>query len=246
MTTTQKNYLIFGGIDGIGGALAGQLTRQGHTAFVTTSTEEKANAAIQNGTPENKILFVDALSHDTITQAVGQAAVTGLDGMAYCIGTIDLKPLSRTTPEDLLRSFQINVLGAFAAIKAAAPHLAQRQGSVVLFSSIAASRGFANHAAIGTAKAALEGLARSLAAELAPKVRINVIAPSLTDTPLAKSLTSNPKMREAIAAMHPIARLGIAEEMAEMAMFLLSEHSGWITGQTLHIDGGRSSLESLR
>ena len=94
--------------------------------------------------------------------------------------------------------------------------------------------------------AALEGLARSLAAELAPKVRINVIAPSLTDTPLASPLTSNPKMREAIAAMHPISRLGIAEEMAEMAMFLLSDHSGWMTGQTLHIDGGRSSLESVR
>ncbi len=246
MTTTPKNYLIFGGLDGIGGALAADLTGQGHTAFVTTSNAEKAKNAIESGAPEGKVLLVDALSPDTVTQAVAQAASDGLDGMAYCIGTIDLKPLSRTTPEDLLKSFQINVLGAFAAIKAAAPYLAQRQGSIVLFSSIAASRGFANHAAIGTAKAALEGLARSLAAELAPKVRINVIAPSLTDTPLAKPLTSNPKMREAIAAMHPIARLGIAEEMAATAMFLLSESANWMTGQTLHIDGGRSSLETMR
>jgi NAD(P)-dependent dehydrogenase (short-subunit alcohol dehydrogenase family) len=244
--TTPKNYLIFGGIDGIGGALATRLNSQGHTTYVTTSRTEKAESAIASGFPEDRVLLADALSLDSVTQAVAQATSGGLDGMGYCIGTIDLKPLSRTTPEDLLKSFQINVLGAFAAIKAAAPHLAQRQGSVVLFSSIAASRGFANHAAIGTAKAALEGLARSLAAELAPKVRINVIAPSLTDTPLAKPLTSNPKMREAIAAMHPIPRLGIAEEMAEMAMFLLSEHSGWMTGQTLHIDGGRSSLESVR
>ncbi len=246
MTTTEKNYLVFGGIDGIGGALATRLASHGHKTYVTTSRAEKAKSAIASGFPEDRVLLADALSLDTVTQAVAQAASGGLDGMGYCIGTIDLKPLSRTTPEDLLKSFQINVLGAFAAVKAAAPHLAQRQGSVVLFSSIAASRGFPNHAAIGTAKAAIEGLARSLAAELAPKVRINVIAPSLTETPLARPLTSNPKMKEAIAAMHPIPRLGVAEEIAELALFLLSEHSGWMTGQTLHIDGGRSSLESVR
>lgn len=246
MTHPNKNYLIFGGIDGIGGALAGRLRGAGNSAFITTSSVDKAQTAIQSGAQPEKVLVVDVLSQEAIDQAVEQAAKTGLNGMAYCVGTIDLKPLSRTTRDDLLRSFQINVLGAFTAIKAAAPHLAERQGSVVLFSSIAAGRGFANHAAIGTAKAAVEGLARSLAAELAPKVRINVIAPSLTDTPLAKPLTTNPKIKEAIAAMHPIQRLGIADEMAGMAAFLLSEESGWITGQTLHIDGGRSSLESLR
>ncbi len=246
MTPPQKNYLIFGGIDGIGGALTTRLMADGHRVFITTSRPEKAEAAVQSGVAQDQIFLVDALSPESITQAVTVASAEGLHGMAYCVGTIDLKPLSRTTTEDLLKSFQVNVLGAFTAIKAAAPHLAQQLGSIVLFSSIAATRGFANHAAIGTAKAALEGLARSLAAELAPKVRINVIAPSLTDTPLATPLTSNPKMKDAIAAMHPIQRLGIPDEMAALAAFLLSENSGWVTGQTLHVDGGRSRLESMR
>ena len=246
MTTPQKSYLVFGGIDGIGGALAARLMAGGHRVFVTTSRPEKAESAHQSGLAQNQLLLADALSPESVTQAVTAASTDGLHGMAYCVGTIDLKPLSRTTTDDLLKSFQVNVLGAFAAIKAAAPHLAQHQGSIVLFSSIAATRGFANHAAIGTAKAALEGLARSLAAELAPKVRINVIAPSLTETPLAAPLTSNPKMKDAIAAMHPIQRLGLPEEMAALAAFLLSEESGWMTGQTLHVDGGRSRLESIR
>ncbi len=246
MTTPQKNYLIFGGIDGIGGALTGRLKAGGHRVFVTTSSPEKAETAVQSGLVRDEIFLADALSPESISQAVTAASAGGLYGLAYCVGTIDLKPLSRTTTEDLLKSFQVNVIGAFTAIKAAAPHLAQQQGSIVLFSSIAATRGFANHAAIGTAKAALEGLARSLAAELAPKVRINVIAPSLTDTPLATPLTSNPKMKDAIAAMHPIQRLGIPDEMAALAAFLLSENSGWVTGQTLHVDGGRSRLESMR
>lgn len=112
----------------------------------------------------------------------------------------------------------------------------------MLFSSIAATKGFVNHSAIASAKAALEGLARTLAAELAPHVRVNVIAPSLTDTPLARVFTQNAKMSEAIAAMHPIPRLGIAAEMAKMAAVLLSDDSGWVTGQTIHIDGGRSTI----
>jgi NAD(P)-dependent dehydrogenase (short-subunit alcohol dehydrogenase family) len=246
MTTPQKNYLIFGGIDGIGGALSARLKAGGHRVFVTTSNPEKAEAALQSGIAQDQIFLVDALSPESIAQAVAGASAEGLHGLAYCVGTIDLKPLSRTTTEDLLKSFQVNVLGAFMAIKAAAPHLAQELGSIVLFSSIAATRGFANHASIGTAKAALEGLARSLAAELAPKVRINVIAPSLTETPLATPFTSNPKMKDAIAAMHPLQRLGIPDEMAALAAFLLSEESGWITGQTVHVDGGRSRLESIR
>lgn len=246
MTNPQKNYLIFGGIDGIGGALTARLKAGGHRVFVTTSSPEKAETAVQSGLVRDEIFLADALSPESISQAVTAASAGGLYGLAYCVGTIDLKPLSRTTTEDLLKSFQVNVIGAFTAIKAAAPHLAQQQGSIVLFSSIAATRGFANHAAIGTAKAALEGLARSLAAELAPKVRINVIAPSLTDTPLATPLTANPKMAEAIAAMHPIARLGDADEMAAMAAFLMSDQAGWMTGQTIHVDGGRSSLEKNR
>ena len=243
MTTTQHTYLVFGGIGGIGGALTHRLTGQGHRVYATTSNPGRAAEA---DLPADQVLIADALDGASLQTAVASASTQGLHGLAYCIGTIDLKPLARTSPEDLLRSFQINTLGAFTAIKAAAPMLTESKGSVVLFSSIAATRGFSNHSAIATAKAGLEGLARTLAAELAPHVRINVIAPSLTDTPLATPLTQNPKMKEAIASMHPLPRLGDANEMAKMAAFLLSDDSGWITGQTIHVDGGRSSVEKPR
>lgn len=241
--SSGKTFLIFGGIDGIGGALTEALVGQGHDVYVTTSQADKATASM---VPADRVLQVDVLDHAAIQAAVDQASQQGLHGLAYCVGTIDLKPLSRTTPEDLMRSFQINTVGAFLAVKAAARTLAASKGAVVLFSSIAASRGFASHSAIACAKAGLEGLARTLAAELAPNVRINVIAPSLTDTPLAKPFTQNAKMSESIAAMHPIPRLGTAHEMAKAAAFLLSDDAGWMSGQTLHIDGGRSSLEKPR
>ena len=243
MTSSAKNFLIFGGVGGIGGALSELLLSQGHSVFVTTTREGRAQEA---RVPADHVLVADALESHSIQAAVHTAGANGLNGMAYCIGTIDLKPLARTSEEDLLRNFQINTVGAFIAIKEAAAKLSQSNGSVVLFSSIAASRGFASHSAIACAKAGLEGLARALAAELAPSVRINLIAPSLTETPLAQGLTQNPKMKEAISGMHPIPRLGEANEMAKAAAFLLSDDSGWMTGQTLHIDGGRFSVEKPR
>ena len=243
MSNEQKNTLIFGGIGGIGGALCDLLTAQGNTVYVSTS---KSDRVAESRLPAERVLIVDALNHESIQAAVKTASANGLSGLAFCIGTINLKPLSRTTAEDLLRDFQINTVAAFIAIKEAASQLAKSRGSIVLFSSIAAARGFPNHTAIATAKAGLEGLARTLAAELAPNVRVNVIAPSLTDTPLAQSLTQNPKMKEVIEGMHPLPRLGTAGEMAKAAAFLLSDDSGWITGQTLHIDGGRFSVEKPR
>jgi NAD(P)-dependent dehydrogenase (short-subunit alcohol dehydrogenase family) len=243
MGNQQKTILIFGGIGGIGGALCNLLAGQGNTIYVTTS---KTGCTASSPLPAEQILHADVLNHDSIQAAVKTASVRGLHGLAYCVGTINLKPLSRTTAEDLLHDFQINTLGAFVAVKEAAVELAKSSGSIVLFSSIAASRGFPNHAAIATAKAGLEGLARALAADLAPNVRVNVIAPSLTDTPLAKPLTQNEKVKGAIEGMHPLPRLGTAEEMARAAAFLLSDDSGWMTGQTLHIDGGRFSVEKPR
>ncbi len=243
MNTHQNNTLIFGGISGIGGALSDLLSAQGHTVYVTTSKPERAS---DSHLPAEQVLFADVLNHDSIRSAVQAASMNGLHGLAYCVGTINLKPLARTSAEDLLRDFQINTVGAFIAIQEAAVHLSKSHGAIVLFSSIAASRGFPNHSAIAAAKAGLEGLARTLAAELAPNVRINVIAPSLTDTPLAQPLTQNPKMKEAIEGMHPIPRLGTAEEMAKAAAFLLSDGAAWMTGQTLHVDGGRFSVEKPR
>lgn len=243
MNNPQRNFLIFGGIGGIGGALGALLSEGGDSVYATTSRPDRV---CESPLPADRILHADALNHESIQSAVKAASVNGLNGLAYCIGTIQLKPLARTAPEDLLRDFQVNVVGAFVAIKEAAAQLASNRGAIVLFSSIAASRGFPSHSGIATAKAGLEGMARALAAELAPNVRINVIAPSLTDTPLAQPLTQNSKMRETIEGMHPLPRLGTAQEMAKAAAFLLSDDSGWITGQTLHIDGGRFSVEKPR
>jgi NAD(P)-dependent dehydrogenase (short-subunit alcohol dehydrogenase family) len=238
---SQKTYLIFGGVGGIGQAIAARLTGAGHHVFITSRDLEKAAAAAQ--AIGAHALAVDVLDADAIKEAVATAAAQGLNGIAYCVGSIDLKPMSRTTSTDLIKAFELNTVGAFLAVQAAVPALQETSGSVVLFSSIAAQRGFANHSAVGAAKGALESLARTLAAELAPKIRINTIAPSLTDTPLAKPFTENAKIAETIAAMHPIPRLGQAEDMAALSVFLLSDESGWTTGQTFPVDGGRSALE---
>jgi NAD(P)-dependent dehydrogenase (short-subunit alcohol dehydrogenase family) len=162
------------------------------------------------------------------------------------VGTINLKPVSRITDQDVERDFTLNALGALRAVQAALPALKTHAGtsSVVLFSTVAVAQGFASHASIGLSKGAVEGLMLSLAAELAPKVRVNCVAPSLTKTPLAAALTSSEQMATAIAALHPLQRLGEADDVAAAAAFLLSGDSSWITGQVIGVDGGRSMLRT--
>jgi len=241
MSESRKTFLIIGGVGGIGEALERSLSEKGHQVFITARGESLSKT--REGFPKDHVLEVDVTDESSLRQAVQTAGAQGLDGLAYCVGSIDLKPLARTTSADLVKSFHLNVVGAFVAVQEAVAMLQSSSGSVVLFSSIAAQRGFSLHSAIGTAKAAVEGLTRSLAAELAPKVRVNAIAPSLADTPLAKSFTQNPKIAETIASMHPIPRLGEASEIASLAEFLLLPTAGWITGQVFHIDGGRSCIE---
>ena len=175
---------------------------------------------------------------------MAQEAGDVLAGLVYAVGTINLKPLARLTVADFERDFRINAAGAALAVQACLPALKTHDGtaSVVLFSTIAAAQGFAAHASVSMAKGAVEGLVLALAAELAPKVRVNAIAPSLTRTPLAKALTASDSMAAAIAQMHPIPRLGEAADSAALAAFLLSEQAGWITGQVIGVDGGRSTL----
>ncbi|WP_270939283.1 SDR family NAD(P)-dependent oxidoreductase, partial [Falsiroseomonas oryzae] len=175
-------------------------------------------------------------------RAVVAAAGSPLAGLAFCVGSILLKPIGRLTEADFAETFRLNALAPALAVQAALPALVAGKGSVVLFSSVAARRGFPNHAAIGAAKAAVEGLAVSLAAELAPNVRVNVVAPSLTKTQLAEPLTRSPQMAEAIAKQHPIPRLGEPSDAAALADFLLSDAAGWITGQVMGVDGGRGAI----
>ncbi|MBC8049352.1 MAG: SDR family oxidoreductase [Chitinophagales bacterium] len=234
-------FLIFGAVGGIGEALARQLTASGQPVFLTSRNETPLlKLGEELGAPA---LAADILDESALEAVVSEAAKADeLSGLAYCVGSIVLKPLRQVTSAQMAEAFTLNVAGAAMAVKFAAPPLKAGKGSVVLFSSIAARRGFANHAIIGAAKAGVEGLTVSLAAELAPDIRVNCIAPSLTDTPLAKSMTANPAMAEAIAKMHPIPRLGAAEDHAALAAFLMSEAAGWITGQVFGVDGGRSSI----
>jgi NAD(P)-dependent dehydrogenase (short-subunit alcohol dehydrogenase family) len=235
--------LIFGGVGGIGEALARRIRAGGQpVAIASRSADRVALIAAEIGaTP----LVCDVLDEPSIEAAVAAATQDGrLGGLVYAVGSIPLKPLARTTTADMMTAFQINVVGAMTVVRMATAALKAASGSVVLFSSVAASQGFPMHTAIGAAKGAVEGLTLSLAAELAPAVRVNAIAPSLTATPLATGLTMNPRMAEGIASLHPIPRLGTADEMAALAQFLLSADAGWMTGQIIGVDGGRATLRT--
>jgi NAD(P)-dependent dehydrogenase (short-subunit alcohol dehydrogenase family) len=186
----------------------------------------------------------DVLDRAQVEAAV-MAAGAEVSGLAYAVGSITLKPLARLTDEDALRDFQLNALGAFRAIQAALPALkASEDASILLFSSVAVAQGFPAHATIGMAKGAVEGLTLSLAAELAPRIRVNCVAPSLTKTPLASALTSNEQMATAIAGLHALQRLGEADDVAGLGAFLLSADAAWMTGQIIGVDGGRSTLRA--
>ena len=238
---SAPNILILGGVGGIGEALAHRMAATGAHVTVTSRTLDKAQGVAS--TIHGGACAVDVLDEASINAAVETAAQGGtLAGLAYCVGSIPLKPLSRTGADDMVEVYRLHVVGAMLAVRAAAGALKAGNGSVVFYSSIAARQGFPNHAAVASAKGAIEALTLSLAAELAPHARVNAIAPSLTQTPLAGPLTANPKMAEGIAALHPLPRLGTSDEMAALSAFLLSKDAGWITGQIIGVDGGRSSL----
>lgn len=235
-------FIIMGAHGGIGQALAGILLDRGDSVFATT---RNAETAAQLAVHERLSVHpCDVTKADDIARVIaGADQGAGIAGLAYCIGSIDIKPFRSASEADFLKAFQLNVLGAVQALQAAEEGLKKAGGSVVLFSSIAVQQGFANHTVISSAKGAIEALTLSLAAEWAPKkVRVNCIAPSLTKTPLAQNFTSSETMVKSIADMHPLSRLGEAHDTASLAAFLLGQDSTWITGQVIRVDGGRSSL----
>jgi NAD(P)-dependent dehydrogenase (short-subunit alcohol dehydrogenase family) len=234
-------YLIVGGQGGIGEAAARRLADAGHEVVITG--RDAGGIAAAAAALQATGVVLDVLD-DSAAAVLAEAAGDRLDGLIYAAGTINLKPFERLTDQDFLNDFNVNALGAAKAIQAVLPALrrAEAGAGIVLFSSVAVDQGFAAHASIAMAKGAVAALVRSLAAEFAPQIRVNAIAPSLVDTPLGRKVASSDKMAEAVAKMHPLPRLGDADEIAAMAVMLLSAEAGWITGQVIAIDGGRSTL----
>ena len=170
-----------------------------------------------------------------------------IHGAVYCPGSINLRSFRSLQPADFRQDFELNLLGAVRFLQACQPRLKGPDGgpaSVVLFSTVAVAQGMPMHTSVAAAKGAVEGLMRSLAAEWAPKIRVNAIAPALIDTPLAARLLSSPDKREALAARYPLKRIGEPADVAAVARFLLSAESGWLTGQVFGVDGGMSTLRT--
>lgn len=233
-----KNFLIVGGSSGIGLEIVKALHEKGNEVFVGSRTNDKLA----------ELVGVHHLPLDVTADLLNLEGLPEvLNGMVYCPGTIQLKPFQRLTIEDFMEDLQVNFLGAVKTIQACVARLRKSKGaSVVLFSTVAVKTGMPFHASVAGAKAAVEGLTRSLAAEFAPRIRFNAIAPSLTDTPLAQNLLSSDEKRQGSADRHPLKRVGTPQEIAGLAVHLLSDAGAWLTGQIIHIDGGMSSLRTFK
>lgn len=232
--------LIIGGSGGIGSAIAKQLSADGWQLHLTGRNPQRLGSVAQALGAESTVGDVtDTNFWSTLDHNLGET----LDAMIYAVGTINLKPLGKLTAADFDHDFAINAKGAALAVQTTLARLRRSdRGSILLFSSVAATQGFAMHGSMGMAKAAINGLTLSLAAELAPRIRINAIAPSLTQTPLAETVLASAPIKEAISKLHPLQRLGTADDIAALAAFLISPDSAWMTGQIIGVDGGRSTL----
>lgn len=228
----MKNILLIGGSYGIGLAIIKELENK-NDVFVASRTSE----AIDN-------LNVTHIPFDVTTDTLDVSKLPSvIDGLVYCPGSINLRPFKGLKMDTFESDMQINFFNMVKVVQSILPQLtASKQASIVLFSSVAASMGMPFHTSVAASKGAIEGFAKALAAEYAPKIRVNVIAPSLTNTPLADKFLNNETKQEKSAERHPLKRFGQPEDLAQMANFLLSENASWISGQILHVDGGMSTL----
>ena len=236
----SDKYLVFGATGAIGSSLAAQLKESSHDVHLIARNEDEVKVIAEELGCSYSV--ADVLEENFIDKVKADTSDFDVKGVAYCVGSIDLKPLKRVTENDLNTCMKLNLYSAIEVIKGFQEELKKSSGSIVLFSSVAAQKGFTNHTIIATAKAAIEGLTVTLAAEFAPNIRINCVAPSLTNSKIAQSMLKNPIVAEALAKAHPLKRVGEGKDSAALAKFLLTEESSWVTGQIIGVDGGRSSL----
>ena len=234
----DPKYLIFGATGSIGSNLAEQLYHSNQNIHLVARNEEEVKSLSEKFKCTYSV--ADVLEDNFIEKVKSQ--ISEVKGIAYCVGSIDLKPFRMVNEQDFNKCMKLNLYSAVEAIKGYQESLKKNKGSVVLFSTVAAQRGFTNHAIIASTKAAVEGLTVSLAAEFAPNIRVNCIAPSLTNSKIAEPMLKNKALADGIAKAHPLKRLGEGKDSASLAKFLITEDSSWVTGQVIAVDGGRSKL----
>lgn len=230
----MANFLIIGASSGIGKKLSEKLADSGHQVYGTyyKNEIEPVNNRIQ-------LFPLNVLDDDFLLDFLPET----LSGVIYCPGSINLRPFERIKPGDFTTDYNLQVVGAVKTIQATASRLKTGENAaIILFSTVAVQTGLAFHSQVSSSKGAIEGLTKALAAEFAPKIRVNCIAPSLTDTPLATSLINSEQKKQANSERHPLKRIGTTDDIANMVEFLLSPKASWITGQIIHVDGGFSSL----
>lgn len=210
--------------------------------LISRNEEELKKLALENR--QSYSVCSDVANFQNVEESLKDVENDKISGFAYCIGSIVLKAFQTTKPEDFINTFNLNVMGAIHFIKKLQKQLSENNGSIVLFSTVAVDRGFNMHSVISAAKGAIQGLTTSLAAEFAPKIRVNCIAPSITQSKMAKPILDNLRIAEQIPTKHAMKRVGKPEDLAEIAKFLLLPNSSWITGQVFHVDGGKINLET--
>ncbi len=228
----MKNILLIGGSHGIGLEIATNLSQSNNVIVASRTKDTLANLNLKHLTFDAKTDVLDVSNLPEI-----------IDGFVYCPGSINLKPFKNLKIDHFQEDMDINFLHLVKVFQTVLPKLLlSSQASVVLFSSVAASTGMPFHSSIAAAKAAVEGFGKAIAAEFAPKIRVNTIAPSITNTPLSEKFLNSEAKMERSAERHPLKKVGEPKDIAQMAQFLLSEDSSWITGQVFHVDGGMSTL----
>jgi NAD(P)-dependent dehydrogenase (short-subunit alcohol dehydrogenase family) len=232
----MNNVIIIGASSGIGFEIANQLALSGNRVYGTYF-----KSGIQSSIENVQYSYLD------VTEANPDFSFLPdeVHGLVYCPGSINLKPFYRIKPEEFMEDYQLQTIGAIKTIQAVLPKMRNvENAAIVLFSTVAVQMGFNFHAQVAASKGAIEGLVRSLAAELAPKIRVNGIAPSITDTPLAARLLNSDEKRKLNAERHPLKKIGTPADIAASVGFLLSHNSSWVTGQIIHVDGGMSAIKS--